>query len=195
MKDSRPDGLPARQTASAETFANFLQQFHADTETAGREYARLRRKLLGFFEMRGDHDPPTAADETLDRAALKLAEGKAVPDIGRYCLGIARLVTLERYRQSQREKNSFLGFAKNQENKFDEQLEQAYRLMARCLEQLPAREQELLTAYCQELQGQERARRRLKLAEEWETTTMGLRLRVHRLRLRLSECVKKAQNK
>ena len=141
--------------------------------------------------MRGDPDPLTAADETVDRAAAKIAEGIVVPDIRRYCLGIARLVGLERYRQAQREKNSFLGFAKNQESKFDEQVEEAFRLMAHCLEQLPQREQELLTAYCQELQGQERAQKRLQLAEQWDTTTMGLRLRVHRLRLRLAECVKK----
>ena len=190
MPESAPDVLPAQPKAGPETFASFLQCLHADSAQAGREYTRLRDKLRGFFELRGDSDPDTAADETLDRAASKLAGGVNAPHIGNYCLGVARLVALERQRQAMRERQAFSQLAETRSDPFDAQMEQAYQLMARCLEKLPRAEQELLTDYCRNLGGGQRARQREALATAWQTTPAGLRLRVHRLRLRLAECVK-----
>lgn len=192
-EDSRPGESPARLSADAQAFANFLKHLDADPDAAGREYARLRRKLLGFFSLRGDTDPDSGADETLDRTAAKLAAGAVVPEIGPYALGIARFVSLERNRLTQRERQAFIGFTENRGAAFDERAEQVYRLMAHCLEQLPPREQELLTAYCQDLRGLAQAEQRQQLAEVWGTTAMALRLRVHRLRLRLADCVKKTK--
>ncbi len=89
--------LPLSQV-NQEIFATLLNSLHPDAIVAGREYVRLRDKLTSFFDLRGDNDPETAADETLDRAARKVAAGTIVPEIGRYCVGIARLVFLERQR-------------------------------------------------------------------------------------------------
>jgi DNA-directed RNA polymerase specialized sigma24 family protein len=195
MEEALPGAAPAPQTFGETALAGFLQSLHADGDAAAREYERLRAKLTGYFAMRGDADPESGADETLDRASAKIAAGAAVPDVGRFCLGIARLVALERYRRAQRERQAFTGFAENRENRFDEEIENTYKLMALCLEQLPAAERELLTEYCRDLRGQARARQRGALAEKWDTTTLGLRLRVHRLRQRLADCVrKKLQN-
>lgn len=195
MEDLRPGARLASSQVGAETFAYFLKRIHADSETAGREYARLRDKLAGYFALRGDGDPETAADETLDRVAAKIAGGAQVPDIGRYCLGVARLIVLERQRQNQREQKAFAGFSEERENRFDELAEQAYRRMQDCLERLAEKEVKLLTDYCRDAKGWEKARWRETLAAQWGLTTLALRLRVHHLRARLAECVKKNAKK
>lgn len=195
MEDSRPETGPAPPKVGAETFAYFLKRIHADSETAGREYARLRDKLAGFFAMRGDSDPEAAADEALDRVAAKMAGGAQVPDIRRYSLGVARLVALERQRRTKREQQAFVEFNGERENRFDELTEQTYRLMRDCLERLTEREKQLLTDYCCDARGRERARWRETLAGQWGLTTLALRLRVHHLRARLADCVKKSAKK
>jgi hypothetical protein len=177
---------------SREIFAGLLRQLHTDADTAAREYARLREKLLGYFDLRGDHDPDTAADATLDRAAAKLAAGVEAPNVGRYCLGIARMVALERQREAQRERAAFQHFHEERAARLDEQTEAALRLMADCLEKLSDADRELLAAYCRRAPGEKHARRRTALAAAQQMAPATLRLRVHRLRQKLHDCVKKS---
>ncbi len=187
--------LPLSQV-NQEIFAALLNSLHPDAIVAGREYVRLRDKLTSFFDLRGDNDPETAADETLDRAARKVAAGTIVPEIGRYCVGIARLLFLERQRLTYRARHAFSHFTENHTDPPDESTQQRYRLMAQCLAQLPQSEQELLANYCRKnAAGREFARQRAALAQIYQTNAAGLRLRVHRLRLRLAQCVKAHQAK
>ena len=66
-----------------------------DPDEAGRRYLRLHQKLEGYFQFRGVADPIAASDEALDRAARRIAEGAEVPDINKFCLGIARFIIKE----------------------------------------------------------------------------------------------------
>ena len=177
-----------------ETFARFLEFLSPDPEAAGRRYARLHEKLVGFFRLKGISDPASAADETLDRAVLKISTGTPVSDADRYCLGIARNILKERYRSAQRETSTFLKFIENLADATDEQVERIYSILKPCFEQLAIEDQKLLLAYCQVIKGRARAEHRRQLAEIMKTTVLALRMRVTRLRNSLTDCVRKRSN-
>jgi hypothetical protein len=174
-----------------EPVAHFLEFLSPDPEEAGLRYTRLHKKLVGFFSLRGISDPASAADETIDRAALKITSGAPVPDADKYCLGIARNITKERYRRAQRESSAFLTFIENLADAADAQVERIYLTMKSCFEQLAVKEQKLLLAYCQVMRGRARAEHRRQLADTMNTTVLALRMSVARLRNGLTDCFKK----
>jgi hypothetical protein len=178
------------QNMSPESFARFLELLSPDVEESARRYTRLHEKLIGFFTLRGISDPISAADETIDRAALKISTGTPVPDIGRYCLGIARNITKERLRRVHRENTAFLRFIETPANAADEQAERIQRLLKPCFEELAVEDRELLLAYCQVAQGRARSEHRRQMAASMKITLPALRIRVARLRAGLADCVK-----
>ncbi|HEX8163434.1 MAG TPA: hypothetical protein VF538_16300 [Pyrinomonadaceae bacterium] len=168
-----------------------MESLSPDAEEAGRRYTRLHKKLVGFFHLRGIADTGRAADETIDRAAVKISAGAPVPDVDKYCMGVARNVAMERWRGEQREGASFLHFVERLADNCDEEVDRINRILQPCFEQLAADERELLMAYCQRMQGRARAEHRRRLAEEMKTTVLALRMRVTRLRGVLTDCVRK----
>jgi len=194
MTEPTHDKTKARQNVDPEAFARFLEFLSPDIEEAGHRYARLHEKLAGFFRLKGLSDPTSAADQTIDRAVLKINAVTPVPDVDKYCLGIARNLAKEKYRSAQRENSVFLKFIENLPDAANEQIERIYRILKPCFEQLAVEEQELLLAYCQVAQGRARAEHRRQLAEMMKTTVLALRMRVTRLRTILSDCVKKSSN-
>jgi hypothetical protein len=194
MIDSPQEDSKGRRTVESEAFARFLVSLSPDPEEAGRRYARLHEKLVGFFNLKGIPDPASAADETIDRAALKIAAGASVPDTNKYCLGIARNIAKERYRHARRESSAFLKFIESLADRADAQVERIHLLLKPCFEQLTAEEQRLLVAYCEVARGRARAEHRRQLAEVMKTTVLALRMRVTRLRDRLTDCVKEHSN-
>lgn len=191
MIDSPQENSKNRQTVGREAFARFLEFLSPDTEEAGRRYTRLHEKLVSFFRLKGISDPASAADETIDRAAIKIFNGTLVPDADKYCLGIARNLIKEKYRRVQRENSVFLKFIENLPDAANEQVERIYRVLKPCFEQLASEEQELLLAYCQVIHGRARSEHRRHLAETMKTTVLALRMRVTRLRGNLTDCAKK----
>ncbi len=177
-----------------EDFARFLKLLSPDTEEAGRLYVRLQKKLVGFFSLKGVSDPGDAAADTIDRAVLRIAAGADVPDVERYCFGIARNIVKERSRILQRENSAFHKFIEDLSNSSAGQVERIYNILKPCFEQLDGEEQQLLLTYCHEIQGRARTEHRRQLAETMEMTVQTLRVRVTRLRNRLTECVQKRSN-
>jgi len=160
-----------------------------DPDEAGRLYLRLHQKLVGFFQFSGVADPAAAADEALDRAGRRIAEGTDVPDINKFCLGIARFIIKEGWRVNTRESNAFVQFLEQHER--DDDQSDRFSLMKNCLEQLPQPDRELLHLYCAAPSGRARARHRREVADQLNFTVTAIRVRVTRLRRSLEECVKK----
>ena len=160
-----------------------------DPEEAGRLYLLLHQKLVGFFRLRGVADSVDCADEALDRAARRIAEGAEVPDINKFCLGIARFIIKERWRVDTRESAAFLQFLELNVSVSENDLNR-FSLMRSCLDQLPQYDRELLNSYCSVPRGRARAKHRSELAEERHLTVSALRIRVTRLRRGLDDCVK-----
>jgi hypothetical protein len=187
-----PSAPPEPQNLSdEEVFARFWTFLSADAEEAGRHYIRLHKKLVGFFTLKGIADPAQAADETIDRAARKIIAGTPVPDVDKYCLGIARHIYQERLRREKRDLAAFRKFIADLDDGKAEQIERIYRVLKPCYEELTDEERELLAAYCEVLRGRARAEHRQQLAEKMQTTVLALRMRVTRLRRNLADCVKK----
>jgi hypothetical protein len=180
---------------SPEDFARILALFSPDEDEAGRCYARLHQRLTGFFSLKGISDPLTASDETIDRAALKIGAGAIVPDVDRYCFGIARNVAREKRRFTQRETLAFHAFIEYVDAFPVKQLERIYGILKPCFDQLDADEQELLAGYCHKLKDQARAEVRRQMAETMNMTMLALRVRVNRLRKKLTDCVQKHQER
>ena len=161
-----------------------------DPDDGGRRYLRLHQKLEGFFRTRGVADPAAAADETLDRAGRRIAEGTDVPNVDSFCLGIARFIIKEGWRLNTRESTAFLQFLEQHEQATAEQIDR-FSFMKMCFEELPQYDRTLLNSYCSALRGQARAKHRRELAEELGLTVSALRIRVTRLRQGLEDCLKR----
>lgn len=174
-----------------EIFARFLELLSPDTEEAGRRYTGLLKKLIGFFDMKGLSDPESAADETIDRAVLKINAGAIVPDVDRYCIGIARNLIKERLRRLRRENSAFQQFIEAINNYSSEQVERIYSILKPCFEHLSVEEQQLLAEYCYKTPDQAHAEHRRQLAETLQVSVLALRIKVTRLRNKLTDCVKK----
>lgn len=184
-----------RRKMSAEDFALFLKRLApggGDDEGA-RRYLRLHAQLVGFFNLRGIPDPADAADDTIDRAAAAIRDGKPVPDAEKYCRGIARNVAKERWRREQRESAGFADFVRHLAAHSDEQVEWIQQVLKPCFARLPPDDRRLLVAYCRIMRGRARAEHRRRLAEKLKTSVLGLRMRVTRLRGTLAACVKQQQ--
>lgn len=170
--------------------ARFLERLSPDAEEAGCRYIHLReKKLVGFFYMKGVSDPADAAAETVERAAVRISRGADVPDVEKYCLGIARNVARERWRREQREDTGSRRFIESLASGSAEEVERIEQILKPCFEQLEDEEQELMVAYCRIPEGLFRAEYRRHLAEKRGLTVRALRIRVSRLRDRLADCV------
>lgn len=172
-------------------FARFLATLDSDPDEAGRRYLRLHRKLVGLFSMNGISDPMAAADEAIRRAGHKLCAGAEVSELENFCKGIARNIVKELLRAQRREAKAFLKFIDDSDNATGEQVERIDRVLKPCFAELPEADQTLLRDYCRIPHGRARAEYRRQLAERMNITMLALRLRVTRLRRRLTGCVKK----
>lgn len=167
-----------------------------DPDEAIRLYLLLHQKLEGFFRLKGMYDPATDADETFDRAEDKLAQGHYVPNVSKFCMGIAKNIVYERLRNKKREESAFLKFLEYTHDKSTESIvDKIMNLMKPCFEQLPEEDQNLLTSYCKVPPGVDRAAHRRKLATSLDSSISALRIRVTRLRRGLANCAKTLSKK
>ena len=194
MTDSPRNRSDLHKALGSEALTRLLSAFSSDDEEAGRLYNTLHAKLVGFFNMKGVSDPMSAADEVMDRAGRRISEGVPVPNVNRYCLGIAKNVARERLRKTRREGSALLVLSGDLNEHWDDEVERIYRLLKPCFEQLSAKEQELLRKYCQPLEGRARAEHRRQMADEMKLSQKALGIRVTRLRRKLRGCVRKLSN-
>lgn len=167
-----------------------------DPDEANRRYLRLHQKLAGYFRLKGMYDPVNDADDALDRAGEKIAKGQEIPDIDRFCMGIARNIVHERMRYKKREESAFLKFLDDsQDNSTEALVDKITNLMKPCFERLPQDDQNVLTSYCKVPPGIDRAEHRRRLAESLKLSISALRIRVTRLRRGLANCVKALSKK
>jgi DNA-directed RNA polymerase specialized sigma24 family protein len=187
--------LPPRavkpQELTPEGFEVLLAQLDPDREKAGQRYEIIRRKLIRLFEWRGCTSSEDLTDETFKRVARRLAEGvelRSNDPYGYFC-GVAHLVFKEVLRRSQREQRALEsggwpppGCCSDAEEPEDRRL----ACLRRCLDLLPREKRDLVLRYHQ---GQSNIDNRQALARELNIPLNALRIRVHRLRRKLEDCV------
>jgi RNA polymerase sigma factor (sigma-70 family) len=179
---------------TSDAFAALLATLAPDSERAGEEYEKLRRKLTKFFTWEGCAFAEEYADETINRIAKRIGEGQLIQDINSYCYATARLVLLEAHKERRREQHS-LAQLKQEVGHPDASVDDNDPLacLQQCLAHLAPETRTLIIEYYQG-EKSKRIENREALAAQLKIPLNALRNRVLRLRARLERCVKKCLN-
>lgn len=174
------------RTLSQEPFDRLLEWLDRDREGAGRKYEEIRYKLIKFFTCRGCPVSEELADRTIDRVANKLSEivGSYTGEPALYFYGVARNIYLEYLK-----KNSAPQPRPILPEPADD-VEQVHACLDQCLDQLPPDGRELILNY---YQGDRaiKIEHRKRLAQRLGIPVNALRIRAHRIRVGLQECLRR----
>ncbi|HKV38640.1 MAG TPA: hypothetical protein VJX67_05470 [Blastocatellia bacterium] len=193
MGRSHPPNTPG--TGASEEFERLLRLLHTDRDTAAAEYERARTRLTLYFRKRGCPAPEGLVDQTITRVIQKLAQGHEITNINAYWFGVARFVLKEYWASRGRDGASLDDLTPSQEPFLDplaaEREDDALRseelkteCMRQCYQALPDDERTLLARYCGTGTG-----KRSELASSMEMNIKSIRVKIHRLRLKLNKCL------
>jgi len=174
-----------------EALERLLRLLDPDPVRAAKAYSEIRLRLTRLFEWRGARFPEDLVDETITRVARRLDEGIEIhsDDPYRYFCGVAHLVFKEVLRERRRDRK--LRDPANWPEATlpeDEPEDPRMGLLQECLDALPPDQRELVLDYHQG-EGRDRIKNRRVIAERLGVPLNALRIRVHRIRVKLEECV------
>lgn len=174
------------RTLTQQDFDLLLAWLDADREQAGRKYESIRLRLIKIFTCRGCNEAEDMADETINRVCLKVKEitEKYVGDPALYFYGVAQKVYLEYSRKKATRVEMPVVVATCEET----ERETEYECLEQCIKQLTAKQQELVLQYYQE-DARAKIDHRKELAQKLGIALNALRIRAHRIRATLLECV------
>lgn len=165
-------------------FDKLLGWLDADRNAAGLKYQRIHLRLIKVFVCRGCYEAEQLADTTIDRVGEKIdwLLANYVGDPILYFYGVAQKVHQEYLRRKPPPRTLPLG------QSLTEETERDHKCLDQCLEQLPQRNRELVTRY---YQGEKRRKisNRQQIAKDLGITLDALRIRAHRVRKQLQQCV------
>jgi DNA-directed RNA polymerase specialized sigma24 family protein len=188
--EGKPEGggvsLKKEWTLSRSAFDKLLDSLDSDRERAAAKYEALRCKLTRFFEWRGCGAPEDHSDETINRVSRRIDEGEAIRDLSRYAYGVARLLLLEVHKRAANER-ALADDLKVLELPDAEETLLRRRCLERCLKCLRGEDRSLIVDYYRE-DRRTRIDNRAVLAERLSISIEALRIRAHRLRLKLEKC-------
>jgi RNA polymerase sigma factor (sigma-70 family) len=175
---------------TAGSFDLLLEWLDSDRSEAGKKYEEIRRRLIKVFTCRGCYEADDLADETINRVTAKLSDivESYSGDPALYFYGVAQKVHLE----FMRKKAAFYESTEALENlpvvEEKIEVEEEYQCLERCMGQLPSESRRLVLEY---YENEKRAKidHRKKLAEQLGIAVNALRIRAHRIRSQLQQCV------
>ena len=189
---TEPDPTARRGRAeglTSESLEALLLFLDSDRDRAGVQYEVIRRRLVRLFEWRGFGNSEDLADETINRVARRIQEGtevRSADPYGYFC-GVAHLLSKEVARRAARERAALEREEWQPAPPADEPEDDDRRACLRhCLLGLPNDQRTLVLRYHQE---EDHIRSRQALSEELGIPMNALRIRVHRIRRKLEECV------
>jgi len=170
---------------SQEAFDALLIWLDSDREQAALKYEKIRGGLIKIFTGRACVEPEDLADETINRVArrLKEIEKDFSGERARYFFGVANKVHLEHLRRK-------LPQAMPPSHTDPKRIELECDCLERCIERLTKENRDLLLRY-HGAAGNAETELRRALAEELGIAPNALRIRVHRIRQTLKNCVEK----
>src|SRR5262245_31369939 len=178
-----------KQDLTQESLDSLLDWLSGDRETAGREYEKIRVRLIKIFVCRGCRVPEELADETINRVARKVKDiaGNYEGDPSFYFYAVAQRVYLE-YSKT---KPSVLPVtaAPDDHDDFHRRLD----CLDRCLEGLSSESREIILSYYGTEEASKKEARRT-LAMKLGIGANALWIRAHRIRNNLrrsmEECLR-----
>lgn len=196
-----PHFLKKDWVLTQEAFDKLLACLNPDRETAAREYESIRESLITFFKCRGSCSPEDHADETINRVARRLGEGKQIYALspGNYFYGVARNI-LKEYWEAPDRLPYQLGKSPapgELEANIDESLEQGRKqaefekkleCLEHCLQQLSQANRRLIVKYYLG-ESSVKIKNRKRLAQQLGISPNALRNKALRLREKLEDCV------
>jgi DNA-directed RNA polymerase specialized sigma24 family protein len=204
------------KTMDSDEFERLLAGLNPDRDRAGEAYEKLRSRLTTFFWHEGcpDAEVERLADRTFDVVARQLNEGLVIrTDLHTYALGIARRKASEWHKtakirptfsvEAALDEPTGLNYADRQGVRIqdrqvfgkwdDDPVEKLYRskssgCLEECKKRLPMEQQRIWREYYRCDDGPEIDYKQT-VANELGITKDALKLRVHRIRIKLEECV------
>jgi RNA polymerase sigma factor (sigma-70 family) len=172
-------------------FDKLLAAFAPDREDAGREYERVRTRLIRHFEWRTVVPGDDWADETFNRVARRIDEGKIIDDLVAFIFGVARHVCQEVIRERDKEPIPLDETRESQHAPAPDPVESDHRedCFDRCMEKLLPENRDLILQYYQE-ERRAKIQLRQRIAERLGIPLNALRIRAHRIRIGLEKCIK-----
>lgn len=178
-----------------DVFDSLLDWLDADRERAGKKYETIRLRLIKIFTCRGCLEAEDLTDETINRVTVKVEEIATTysGDPALYFYGVAQKVHQEYLREPRaaRVPETVIRHSVAQPapaTQTSEDTEAEYECLDRCMERLPSDNRRLVIEYYQE-QKQAKIEHRKQLARELGIAVNALRIRAHRIRLLLQQCV------
>jgi DNA-directed RNA polymerase specialized sigma24 family protein len=186
-----------------EDFERLLLKLDPDRSRAVEKYGEKREMLAKYFECNHCSDPNELANETLSRVAMKLRT-EEIKSIDNYAYGVARLVRLEDLRRTARE----VQFEEDSGDSYPLEhdrvpeadsggpIDDEIRLacLRECLAELKEGDSKIVVDFYRTERGRKKIDFRKELAKATGQAEGTLRVRMHRLRARLRECVEKRMN-
>lgn len=184
-RNRNSENLPPRKPKWVLTQAAFdqlLDWLNPDREQAGRKYESIRLKLIKILACNGSASPEDLADEAINRVAKRVPEiaPTYVGDPALYFFGVAQNVFLESLKKPP--------FTPPPQPDLADEKERRHQCLDRCMQRLPAESREMMREYYSEVK-RVKIDQRKSLAERLGIAPNALRIRVHRLRAALKECV------
>ena len=172
-------------------FDRLLLWLDPDREQAGRKYESIRLRLIKVFTGRGCLEAEFLADQTINRVTPKVKEisKSYVGDPALYFYAVAQIIHLEYQKKARRSPMTVKSAASTPTVGETEDVESVYQCLEHCLEHLTSNSRELLVRYYQQ-EKQARIDQRKLLAAELGIAMNALRIRAHRIRLALRQCVR-----
>ncbi len=167
-----------------ESFEALLAWLDPNREVAGQKYEDIRTRLIKIFACRGCYEPEDLADETINRVTNKLEEIEAtfIGERARYFYGVANKVHLEYLRKKPAPPLPAV-------TNTSEEAERRYRCLDLCASKLTPENRELVFQYYQE-EKRAKIEHRKHLADRLGIAVNALRIRAHRIRKSLQDCVR-----
>ena len=177
-------------TLTEQGLSAVLALFATDPDRAAVHYEAVRVRLIKFFSWQGVLAAEECADEAIDRLARRLSEGERIQasDPARYVQGVARNVLREHRAREARDTRHRSLWPRDALAPPPEAEAPRAACLERCLGELAAEDRRLVLEYYQGTGG-ERIAHRQELAARLGLAVPALRVRMHRLRVRLEACV------
>lgn len=175
-----------QSSVTQESFDSLLAWLDPDRDRAAGKYELIRRGLIKLFTCRGRHDAEELADETINRVIIKAPEVSRdyVGDPGRYFYGVAQKVLLESLRKKP-------PTPPPPQQPTPEEVEAAERedaCLDRCMGALTPTNREIFVKYFQNVR-RAKIDHRKELAASLGIAQNALRIRVHRIKLTVHDCM------
>lgn len=173
-----------------------LDWLHPDREEAAREHERIRRRLIRLFLGRGCPAAEELTDETINRVTLRVPElSNFQGDKALFFFRVADFVHREWIKEQRRLRtepldNNHNGVSGNwvePDSQFKEKLDECLR---RCMAELSEENRSLFLDF-NDKERRAKIEHRKTLANQCGITVNALRIKAHRIRIQLRECITK----